>query len=47
MRLISPGHFVGDTTLAAPGRYRLTVTGGTGTSNASTTFSFNLRRGKQ
>jgi copper transport protein len=47
MRLISPGHFVGDTTLPAPGRYRLTVTSVSGTSNASTTFSFNLRKGKQ
>lgn len=26
MRLISPGHFVGDTSLPAPGRYRLSVT---------------------
>jgi copper transport protein len=42
MRLISPGHFVGDTTLPSPGRYRLTVK-----SNVSTTFSFNLRKGKQ
>ena len=46
MRLISPGHFVGDTTLPAPGRYRLVVTGGAGT-NASTTFSFTLRKGRQ
>ncbi|MGH9279099.1 MAG: copper resistance protein CopC [Acidimicrobiales bacterium] len=38
MRLISPGHFVGDTTLPAPGRYRLTADGG----GASTTFDFRL-----
>ncbi|MFN2607853.1 MAG: copper resistance protein CopC [Acidimicrobiales bacterium] len=40
MRLISPGHFVGDTTLG-PGPYRLTVTAGGG-SSASTTFTFRL-----
>lgn len=39
MRLISPGHFVGDTTLA-PGRYRLEAGNGGG---ASTTFEFRLR----
>ena len=47
MRLISPGHFVGDTNLPVPGRYRLVVAGGPGTSNASTTFSFTLRKGRQ
>lgn len=41
MRLISPGHFVGDATLA-PGRYRVAVTAGTGP-GASTTFTFRVR----
>ena len=39
MRLISPGHFVGDTKLPAPGPYRLTADGG----GATTTFDFRLR----
>jgi hypothetical protein len=42
MRLISPGHFVGDTSLPAPGRYHITVTAGTGTAN----FDFRLRTSK-
>jgi copper transport protein len=43
MRLISPGHFVGDATLAVPGAYRLTVATGPGASN---TFEFRLQKGK-
>jgi putative copper export protein len=43
MRLISPGHFVGDTTLPAPSRYRLSVTGRAGGTSAATTFDFRLR----
>jgi hypothetical protein len=43
MRLISPGHFVGDTTLPAPGRYRLSVTGRAGGTSAATTIDFRLR----
>jgi copper transport protein len=39
MRLISPGHFVGDTTLA-PGPYRIDASTGQG---ASTSFDFRLR----
>jgi hypothetical protein len=42
MRLISPGHFVGDTTLPAPGRYDLSVVADTGTA----TFHFQLRSSK-
>lgn len=41
MRLISPGHFVGDTTLPAPGRYSLSVTSSSA-AGASTTFDFRL-----
>jgi copper transport protein len=40
MRLISPGHFVGDVTLPTAGEYRVTVTSG----GASTTFSFHLKK---
>ncbi|MEA2843219.1 MAG: copper transport protein [Actinomycetota bacterium] len=40
MRLISPGHFVGDTTLPAPGSYRLQTSAGP---DATTTFTFRLR----
>lgn len=39
MRLISPGHFVGDVSLPAPGRYRVSVSSG----SATTTFTFRLR----
>jgi copper transport protein len=39
--LISPGHFVGDATLAVPGRYQLRVDG----PGASTTFAFTVRKG--
>jgi copper transport protein len=39
MRLISPGHFVGDTSLPAPGPYRLAVNAADG---VSTTFEFRL-----
>ena len=39
MRLISPGHFVGDTSLPAPGPYRLAVNAADG---VSTTFDFRL-----
>jgi copper transport protein len=46
MRLISPGHFVGDGNLAAPGHYELSVNASTGSANPSTTFSFRLRAGK-
>ena len=41
MRLISPGHFVGDATLPAPGRYSLSVATTSG-EGASTTFEFRL-----
>jgi copper transport protein len=40
MRLISPGHFVGDTTLPQPGSYRLQVSAG---ADVTTTFQFRLR----
>ncbi|MEA2716444.1 MAG: copper transport protein, partial [Actinomycetota bacterium] len=40
MRLISPGHFVGDVTLPVPGSYRLQARLGSG---AGTTFDFRLR----
>ncbi len=39
MRLISPGHFVGDATLA-PGAYQLDASDGQA---ASTTFDFQIR----
>jgi hypothetical protein len=39
MRIISPGHFVGDTTLAA-GAYQLDASDDQG---ASTTFDFRLK----
>jgi copper transport protein len=45
MRLIAPGHFVVDTTLRVPGRYRMSVTAGSGSSgasNPSTTFEFRI-----
>jgi copper transport protein len=42
MRLISPGHFVGDVTLPAPGRYRLSVAVGAEPTGPSTTFQFRL-----
>lgn len=42
MRLISPGHFVGDVTLPAVGRYRAAVSTSLGGSTANTTFSFRL-----
>ncbi|MGH9222526.1 MAG: copper resistance CopC/CopD family protein [Acidimicrobiales bacterium] len=41
MRLISPGHFVGDSTLAAPGRFSLAVST-PAAPGASTTFDFRL-----
>ena len=41
VQLISPGHFVGDTTLTEPGRWRLRVDG----PGASVTFAFTLRKG--
>ncbi|MEA2931744.1 MAG: hypothetical protein QOI56_529, partial [Actinomycetota bacterium] len=40
MRLISPGHFVGDVTLPVPGSYRLQARLGSG---AGATFDFRLR----
>ena len=46
MRLISPGHFVGDATLAAPGTYRLSVATTAGSSD-STTFAFKVRGSRQ
>jgi copper transport protein len=46
MRLISPGHFVGDGDLPAPGRYQLSVDATAGSSKASTTFTFRLRESK-
>jgi len=41
MRLISPGHFVGDSTFAAPGRFSLAVST-PAAPGASTTFDFRL-----
>ena len=41
LALISPGHFVGEATLTAPGRYQLRVDG----PGASTTFTFTVRKG--
>src|SRR5205823_2230886 len=41
VRLIGPGHFVGDADLPAPGRYEVAVVSGA----ASTTFSFTVRKG--
>ena len=41
MRLISPGHFVGDTTLPSPGRYQLSVASAAA-EGATTTFDFRL-----
>ena len=46
MRLISPGHFVGDGELPAPGRYELPVETTTGSAKPSTTFTFRLRESK-
>ena len=46
MRLISPGHFVGDGNLAGPGHYELSVIASAGSANPSTTFNFRLRAGK-
>jgi copper transport protein len=42
MRLISPGHFVGDTILPTVGAYRVAVATGA----ASTTFQFHLKKGR-
>jgi copper transport protein len=42
MRLISPGHFVGDADLAEAGRFRLSVTLGPDPSGPSTSFDFRL-----
>jgi copper transport protein len=39
MRLISPGHFVGDANFAGPGRYEISVSAAPG----ATTFNFRLR----
>ena len=39
LRLISPGHFVGDVDLAAAGRYRVALS----TAGARATFTFPLR----
>jgi copper transport protein len=46
MRLISPGHFVGDGDLPAPGHYQLSVDATAGSTKASTTFTFRLRESK-
>lgn len=46
MRLISPGHFVGDGNLPAPGRYELSVQASAGNANPATTFSFRLKTTK-
>jgi copper transport protein len=46
MRLISPGHFVGDGDLPAPGHYQLSVDATAGSTKASTTFNFRLRESK-
>jgi copper transport protein len=46
MRLISPGHFVGDADLAGPGRYVLSVDGGAGSATSAATFAFRLRQAK-
>jgi copper transport protein len=45
MRLISPGHFVGDATLATPGRYRLTTSGQSPAGTTATSFAFTVRKG--
>ena len=42
MRLISAGHFAGDTTLPRAGPYRVTLDGGGTGVKASTTFTFKL-----
>jgi len=41
MRLISPGHFVGDTTFPAKGTYHAVITA----PQASSTFTFTIRKG--
>jgi copper transport protein len=46
MRLISPGHFVGDGDLPAPGHYQLSVDATAGSTKAATTFNFRLRESK-
>ena len=46
MRLISPGHFVGDATLGRPGRYSILAEAGTGSARPSTVFHFQLRESK-
>jgi len=40
LRLISPGHFVGDVRLATAGRYRVSIS----TAGARATFTFRLRQ---
>ena len=42
MRLISAGHFAGDTALPRAGPYRVTLEGGGAGVKASTTFTFKL-----
>jgi copper transport protein len=44
MRLISPGHFVGDATFPAPTRYRVAVRANVGGTSPSATFTFRLAR---
>jgi len=43
LRLLSPGHFVGDVTLAGPGRYAVDLTGKDNGKVLSTTVRFNYR----
>jgi copper transport protein len=46
MRLISPGHFVGDGDLPKAGKYQLSVNATAGSAKPSTTFTFRLRQSK-
>jgi copper transport protein len=47
MRLISPGHFVGDGELPGPGRYQLSVDASTDSAKPSTSFTFRLSNKKE
>jgi copper transport protein len=47
MRLISPGHFVGDGDLPGPGRYQLAVDASTDSAKPSTSFTFSLSTKKE
>jgi hypothetical protein len=43
MRLISPGHFVGEVELTDPGRYRLVTSGRDPRTTVEATFTFTIR----